>query len=77
MYLYVDKRDGLAKVPEPLLTRFGPAKEFMTLLLREERSLARVDVNKVMQSITESGFFLQMPAGKESYIVDCLPEYKV
>ena len=32
-YLYVDKADGLAEVPESLLEQFGEAKSVMTMLL--------------------------------------------
>jgi uncharacterized protein YcgL (UPF0745 family) len=33
----------------------------MTLLLTPERKLARVEAPKVLESIAEQGFFLQMP----------------
>ncbi len=61
MYLYVDKREGLERVPEPLLKQFGEAELAMTLLLTPERKLARVEAPKVLESIGEQGFFLQMP----------------
>jgi uncharacterized protein len=61
MCLYVDKSEGLARVPEALMQRFGRAELAMTLLLNAERKLARVDVELVLQGIAESGFFLQLP----------------
>jgi uncharacterized protein len=61
MYLYVDKREGLERVPEPLLKQFGEAELAMTLLLTPERKLARVEAPKVLEAIGEQGFFLQMP----------------
>jgi uncharacterized protein YcgL (UPF0745 family) len=61
MYLYVDKKENLARVPEALLAKFGKLELGMTLLLHPERKLARADVNAVMDSIQQRGFYLQMP----------------
>lgn len=61
MYLYVDKAEDLARVPDVLLKTFGKPERAMTLLLHAERKLARVDVAKVMDGIDEQGFYLQMP----------------
>lgn len=76
MYLYVDKKEGLSKVPEVLLSRFGDAKQVMSLVLTPERALARVDIHTVISSIQDKGFYLQMPASKEAYMLDLLPDYK-
>jgi len=69
MYLYVEKNvektETLAKLPEPLLKTFGPPTHAFDLLLHPERTLARVDVMEVMQSIASQGFYLQMPPGDE------------
>jgi uncharacterized protein YcgL (UPF0745 family) len=61
MYLYVDKKEGLERVPEALLARFGEPEHAMTLLIHAERQLARVDAAKVLEGIETQGFFLQMP----------------
>lgn len=61
MYLYVDKKEDLARVPEDLLQTFGKPELAMTLALYPERKLARADVNKVLESIEQQGFYLQMP----------------
>lgn len=61
MYLYVDKKDDLSRVPAPLLTLFGTPKAAMVQMLTEEKKLARVDAKDVMQQITDKGYFLQMP----------------
>lgn len=68
MYLYVEKAKGLTKVPEALLSRFGKPKAAMVLLLDETKTLARADVAKVMQGITEQGFYLQLPPVKDDYM---------
>ena len=65
MYLYVNKAEGLKKVPEALLEKFGKAQHAMSLLLTPERSLARVDVLSVMRELDEKGFYLQMPPPKD------------
>ena len=61
MYLYVDKKEGVARVPDALLAKFGKLELGMTLLLHPERKLARAEVGKVMEAIREQGFYLQMP----------------
>ena len=70
MYLYVDKRDQLNKVPEALLTMFGSPKHVMDIPLTADRKLARVDAEKVIADIDEKGFYLQMPPPKDDYMLD-------
>lgn len=70
MYLYVDKREGLARVPEALLERFGKPVSTMTLILSVEKRLGRAQAGDVMAAIREKGFYLQMPPAKEEYLLD-------
>lgn len=65
MYLYVDKREGLQRVPEKLLELFGEPKHLMTMLLTPEKKLARAESGKVLGEIRERGFYLQMPPPKD------------
>ena len=37
MYLYVDKKEDLSRVPEELLNQFGKPELAMTMLLSENR----------------------------------------
>lgn len=67
-YLYIDKSRGLEAVPEALLELFGEPRLVMTMLLKEERPLARVDVKKVLVAIQEQGYYLQMPPPPEAYM---------
>ena len=60
-YLYVDKADGLAEVPESLLEQFGETKSVMTMMLDRERKLARAKAAEVLDKIDEEGYYLQMP----------------
>lgn len=61
MYLYVERREGLARVPEALLALFGRPQHAMDLLLTATRPLARVDVAEVLRQLDDQGFFLQLP----------------
>lgn len=70
MYLYVDKRNGLADVPEALLERFGKPLTAMTLMLTPDKPLARANSAEVLASIREKGFYFQMPPAKDDYLLD-------
>ena len=61
MYLYVDKQQGVAEVPEALLQTFGTPESVMTLLLTPQRKLARAEAAAVLEAIEQNGFYLQMP----------------
>ncbi|WP_036186524.1 YcgL domain-containing protein [Marinobacterium lacunae] len=70
MYLYVDKRDALKRVPELLLEMFGAPVHVMDMPMKSDRKLARVDTAKVLEGIDEKGYYLQMPPPKEDYMLD-------
>jgi uncharacterized protein len=70
MYLYVDKKQDLTRVPEALLTIFGKPQAAMVLLLDENKKLARANVGDVIKSIEEQGFYLQMPPLENSEMQD-------
>ena len=70
MYLYVDKRQGLAEVPEALLERFGKPLSTMTLILTADKRLGRAKAADIMAAIRDKGFYLQMPPAKEAYLLD-------
>lgn len=61
VYLYVDKQQGMAEVPDALLQTFGTPESVMTLLLTPERKLARAEASAVLDAIEQNGFYLQMP----------------
>jgi len=63
MYLYVEKSEGLERVPKPLLQDFGEPVEVMIVQLDGQRQLARADAAKVLEQIRGQGFYLQMPPG--------------
>jgi uncharacterized protein len=65
MYLFVDRQEGLARVPVALLTRFGKPIEALQLDLTAQRKLSRSDAPAVLDAITSHGFYLQMPPAVE------------
>lgn len=77
MYLYVDKREQLERVPEALLEMFGRAEHVMDMPITPTRKLARVDVGKVLEGIDEKGYYLQMPPPKDDYMLDLLRDRPV
>jgi len=68
MYLYVDSREDLQRVPEALLGQMGSLSLVMTMLVTTEKKLNRADAGKVLSDIEERGFYLQMPPPPEDYM---------
>jgi len=75
MYLYVEKAAGLSKVPAALTQIFGEPEHAMTLALKPGRKLANADYDEVVSKIQSDGFYLQMPPGKEDYMLDLYDPY--
>lgn len=69
-YLYVSRQDGLTRVPEPLLETFGQPQLALTMMLHQDKKLARAEADKVLQAISEQGFYLQMPPPEETAKLD-------
>ncbi|MDD4914225.1 MAG: YcgL domain-containing protein [Methylococcales bacterium] len=61
LYIYLDKRDDFSAVPDVLLQTLGKLNFVMELQLSPDRKLAREDAGKVIASIKNKGFFIQMP----------------
>ena len=61
LYLYLQKKDDFSDIPEPLFNSLGRIEFVMELEITPERKLAREDVNKVLSSLQDKGFFVQMP----------------
>ena len=68
MYLYVDQKEGVERVPEDLLKRFGTLASVMVIPLTEARTLARANAREVLASIESQGFYLQMPPPAEALV---------
>lgn len=76
MYLYVPRNKTLDELPEPLMKQFGRADHSMVLVLTPEKKLARANVEKVIESIEQQGFYLQMPPPPEGYM-NAIPNDKM
>jgi uncharacterized protein YcgL (UPF0745 family) len=61
LYIYVNRAEGLARVPEELLARFGSISEVMTIKLTPQRKLARAKAPDVLAAIAAQGFYIQLP----------------
>ncbi len=61
LYLYVLEKDDFSQVPEALLNSFGKIEFVMQLEITPERKLAREETEKVIASLQDKGFFVQMP----------------
>ena len=64
LYLYVVKKDDFSTVPDALFNHFGKMEFVMDMELSPERKLAREDAGKVIESLKEQGFFVQLPPQK-------------
>lgn len=65
MYLFVDKKEGLERVPEGLMTQFANPVLVTTFKLTKDRKMSRAEAPKVMEAIREQGYYLQMPPTKD------------
>ncbi|MCX4186244.1 YcgL domain-containing protein [Methylophaga sp. OBS4] len=66
LYLYLAKKDDFSEVPQPLYDSMGNEPQFvMELDLSPDRSLAREDVNLVINNLKTRGFHVQMPPRPE------------
>ena len=61
LYLYVDKKVGLERVPEDLLQHFGEHQLALSFKLHEDRPLAKEDPKQVITNLAEHGYHLQLP----------------
>lgn len=60
-YLYIEREDDFARVPEALLRMLGTLEFVMALELTEGRTLAQADPEQVRQLLARQGYYLQMP----------------
>ena len=60
-YLYLADHLPFDELPEELRHQFGEATFVLSLELSQDRQLTRVNVVKVLESLNESGYFLQLP----------------
>ncbi len=61
LYLYIKNQDDFSQVPSALLAMMGKIELVMELELSSGRKLASEDVGKVMECLSDKGYFVQMP----------------
>ncbi|MEM1142366.1 MAG: YcgL domain-containing protein [Pseudomonadota bacterium] len=61
MYLFVRREEGLQRVPEALLARFGTPELALSFVLDKDRALANADPEAVRERLLGEGYYLQMP----------------
>ena len=68
MYLYVPKKDNFEDVPEPLMQMFGRPVLVTILALDKHERLGMVDKQKLIDELSEKGFYLQVPPKEENLL---------
>ncbi len=60
-YLYVPKDADLRDLPEALIKPLGTLRKSLLLMIGPTQTLANADPVKVLDSLRERGFYLQLP----------------
>lgn len=68
LYLYVDRGEGLERVPPALRERLGAVELALELVLTPERKLASADAREVLARIEAQGYYLQLPPAQDDYM---------
>jgi len=71
-FLFVKTRDDFSTVPEALMKTFGTPQLVTLINLATKEKLGMADLEKVKSSLTNEGFYLQLPPPQE----DLLKEHK-
>lgn len=61
LYLYINTKDDFSQLPAECMEALGTLEFVMDLELTPTRKLARENPEKVMRSLNEKGFFIQLP----------------
>jgi hypothetical protein len=60
-YLYVDRAEGLERVPQALLLQFGSPSLTLSFELHGGRRMARQDPLVVLKNLSADGYHMQLP----------------
>lgn len=69
-YLFIKSRDDFSDVPEALLSTFGSPILVTLINLATKDKLGFADLEKVKASLTEQGFYLQLPPPQENLLTE-------
>jgi uncharacterized protein YcgL (UPF0745 family) len=61
LFLYVQRTEGLERVPEALLAQFGTTSVTLTFDLHPTRRMAQQDPVVVLKNIEAHGYHVQLP----------------
>lgn len=61
LYLYLAATHNFDELPKPLAERFTNPIEVMTIDIKADTHLARVDTRQVLKAFELQGFYLQLP----------------
>ncbi len=67
LYIYVKREEGLDRVPEALLEKFGEPTLALSFELTGRQSLAKEDPAKVIEALDQNGFYLQLPPHENTF----------
>lgn len=70
MYLYLLDKDGFSDLDDALQKTFGQAEFVMMINLAKRDKLARADINKVREELSNKGYYLQMPPRPEQLVMN-------
>jgi uncharacterized protein YcgL (UPF0745 family) len=73
-YIYLQEGQDFEDLPTELKALFGTPELVMNLNLTPQRKLAYADVTEVRQSLSEQGYYLQMPPKEDETGLLDLPE---
>ena len=66
--MYVPKKDSFEDVPEPLMQMFGRPELVTILALDKHERLGMVDKQKLIDELSDKGFYLQVPPKEENLL---------
>ena len=66
--MYVPKKDNFEDVPEPLMQMFGRPVLVTILALDKHERLGMVDKQKLIDELSDKGFYLQVPPKEENLL---------
>ena len=73
-YIYLQEGQDFEDLPAELKALFGTPELVMNLNLTAQRKLAYADVTEVRKSLSEQGYYLQMPPKEDKTGLLDLPE---
>jgi len=76
-YLFINKRDDFAVVPEALMKMFGRPVMVTVINLATKVKLGFADLDKVKSNLIEQGYYLQLTPQEDDLLKDHLAQMKM